>query len=125
MYTLTVAKDHTFFVGTAKVLVHNANCFKAGEELDRVFETVKGPVRVYSDIKIEGDTLVLDGLVVYPAASEGNLTGLLREVLAGRGELFADAKAQGFKFVRIIAHRAENSSSANPGHLIDRTIDLR
>ncbi len=26
VYTLTVAKDHTFFVGTAKVLVHNANC---------------------------------------------------------------------------------------------------
>jgi len=24
VYTLTVAKDHTFFVGTAKVLVHNA-----------------------------------------------------------------------------------------------------
>ncbi len=27
VYTLTVAKDHTFFVGTAKVLVHNADCF--------------------------------------------------------------------------------------------------
>jgi len=28
VYTLTVAKDHTFFVGTARVLVHNANCFQ-------------------------------------------------------------------------------------------------
>jgi len=27
VYTLTVAKDHTFFVGTAQVLVHNAQCF--------------------------------------------------------------------------------------------------
>jgi len=26
VYTLTVAKNHTFFVGTARVLVHNANC---------------------------------------------------------------------------------------------------
>ncbi len=27
VYTLTVAKDHTFFVGAARVLVHNADCF--------------------------------------------------------------------------------------------------
>jgi len=27
VYTLTVAKDHTFFVGSARVLVHNADCF--------------------------------------------------------------------------------------------------
>jgi hypothetical protein len=26
VYTLTVARDHTFFVGTARVLVHNATC---------------------------------------------------------------------------------------------------
>ncbi len=26
VYTLTVAHDHTFFVGTARILVHNANC---------------------------------------------------------------------------------------------------
>jgi hypothetical protein len=26
VYTLTVAKDHTFFVGAAKVLVHNSSC---------------------------------------------------------------------------------------------------
>jgi len=28
VYTLTVAKDHTFFVGSARVLVHNASCFQ-------------------------------------------------------------------------------------------------
>jgi len=33
VYTLTVAKDHTFFVGTAKVLVHNANCFGIASEI--------------------------------------------------------------------------------------------
>jgi len=27
VYTLTVAKDHTFFVGSARVLVHNATCY--------------------------------------------------------------------------------------------------
>jgi len=26
VYTLTVAKDHTFFVGSAQILVHNGNC---------------------------------------------------------------------------------------------------
>ena len=29
VYTLTVAKDHTFFVGDARVLVHNANCARS------------------------------------------------------------------------------------------------
>jgi hypothetical protein len=27
VYTLTVARDHTFFVGSARVLVHNATCY--------------------------------------------------------------------------------------------------
>ncbi len=39
VYTLTVARDHTFFVGAAQVLVHNANCVgslfaKRGIKLD-------------------------------------------------------------------------------------------
>ena len=33
VYTLTVAKDHTFFVGTAQVLVHNATCSYIRQEI--------------------------------------------------------------------------------------------
>ncbi len=35
VYTLTVAKDHTFFAGAAQVLVHNADCF--GREIVKTF----------------------------------------------------------------------------------------
>jgi len=37
VYTLTVAKDHTFFVGTAQVLVHNADC----EEVVKLAQELK------------------------------------------------------------------------------------
>jgi len=33
VYTLTVARDHTFFVGSARVLVHNATCSYIKQEI--------------------------------------------------------------------------------------------
>jgi len=41
VYTLTVAKDHTFFVGSAEVLVHNANCGLNEEEIQRALQALK------------------------------------------------------------------------------------
>ena len=41
VYTLTVAKDHTFFVGSAEVLVHNANCGLSEEEIQRALQALK------------------------------------------------------------------------------------
>ncbi len=45
VYTLTVAKDHTFFVGAARVLVHNGPC--ASVLLARAMRDVRGILRDY------------------------------------------------------------------------------
>jgi len=44
VYTLTVAKDHAFFVGSARVLVHNASC-KPSDILARAIQIATGRVR--------------------------------------------------------------------------------
>ena len=46
MYTLTVGTDHTFFVGAARVLVHNATCDST--LLARAMAKVRGIARPYA-----------------------------------------------------------------------------
>ena len=52
------------------------------------------------------------------------LTGLRNEVFAARTQIINEAKAMGFEQLRITGQRVAKSSSANPGHLIDITVDL-
>jgi len=42
VYTLTVAKDHTFFVGSARVLVHNATCGFSADTVASAFQGMRG-----------------------------------------------------------------------------------
>jgi len=42
VYTLTVAKDHTFFVGTSRVLVHNATCGFSADTVASAFQGMRG-----------------------------------------------------------------------------------
>lgn len=72
---------------------------------------------------MEGDTLILRDVVVYGRGSSP-LTGLTREALAARSQLVNEAKALGFRKLRITGERIQSSSSANPGHPIDIMIDL-
>jgi len=44
VYTLTIANDHTFFVGSARVLVHNANCFDTKQIADEVAKRIGSSV---------------------------------------------------------------------------------
>jgi hypothetical protein len=96
---------------------------KTGDLFERTFQTPKGPVGFLAETVVEGDTLVLKDVVVY---GEGTtpLTGLTREALAARTQLMAEAKALGFKKLRITGQRVQSSSSGNPGHTIDVTLDL-
>lgn len=96
---------------------------KTGDLFERTFQTPKGPVGLLAETVVEGDTLVLKDVVVY---GEGTtpLTGLTREALAARTQLIEEAKALGFKKLRITGQRIQSSSSGNPGHPIDITVDL-
>lgn len=53
------------------------------------------------------------------------LSGLLKDVLAGKVELIDMATEQGFEKLRITGIRVMNSSSAKPGKFIDKVINLR
>ena len=73
---------------------------KTGDLFEPTFQTPKGPVGSLAETVVEGDTLALKDVVVY---GEGTtpLTGLTREALAARTQLMAEAKALGFKKLRI------------------------
>lgn len=86
-------------------------------------ETSLGPVDVMYDLQVEGDTLHLKDLIVYPRTAEP-MSGVLRELLAARSQIAAYAREAGFVKLRITGHRTLSSSSANPGKSIDVTIHL-
>ena len=96
---------------------------RTGDLFERTFQTPKGPVGFLAETAVEGDTLILKDVVVY---GEGTtpLTDLTREAFAARTQLIEEAKALGFKKLRITGQRVQTSSSGNPGHVIDITIDL-
>lgn len=96
---------------------------KPGDLFERTFDTTKGPVGLLAEVEVNGTTLHLKDLVIY-GQGQTPLTGLTREVLAARSQLMKEAKSMGFEKLRITGERVQSSSSANPGHCIDVTIDL-
>jgi RHS repeat-associated protein len=99
------------------------NLFKNGVDFERTIVTSKGPVDVVAETVINGNTLHLKDIAIYGRDSKP-LTGLYKEVLKNKTGLINDAKEAGFKQLRISGERLPNSSSANPGKIVDLTIDL-
>lgn len=62
-------------------------------------------------------------VAIYSRSGEP-LTGLTRDILAARTRLISEAKAPGFKQLQITGQRVPGSTSANPGKLVDITVDL-
>ena len=96
---------------------------KTGDLFERTFPTPKGPVGFIAEVEVDGKTLWLKDIVVY---GEGTapLTGLRSEVFAARSQLMNEAKLMGFDKLRLSGKRVASSSSANPGHIVDVTVDL-
>ena len=94
-----------------------------GDFYERTFQTPKGPVDLLAEIVVEGDTLTLKDVAVF-GRSSSTLTGLTKEALAIRTLLIKEAKRLGFKTLRITGQRLESSTSGNPGHAVDITVDL-
>jgi hypothetical protein len=143
VYNMRVAEYHTYFVGSLfwdfAVWSHKMEVcggggasvapntgpvvLKTGDLFERSFQTSKGPVDLLAETVVEGDTLILKDVVVY-GRSPSNLTGLTKEALAARTQLIEEAKALGFQKLKITGQRIPSSSSGNPGHPIDITVDL-
>lgn len=97
--------------------------FRSGELFQRTLQTSRGPVDVLAEVLIRGRTLTLQNIAIFGRGSEP-LTGLTRELLAARTQLAALARGQGFHTLRITGQRIQSSTSANPGKIVDLTIDL-
>jgi RHS repeat-associated protein len=96
-----------------------------GQAFERVIQTSQGPVQVYADIIVQGSKVTLKDLLVYPQNSAANLNGIFKELIRARSDLIRELKSQGFTELRIVAERAAQSLSKNPGHQIDITIPLK
>jgi hypothetical protein len=95
--------------------------FKAGELFERTIHTSKGPVGMLAEVVITGKVLHLQDVVIY---GQGQLSGLLGELLQAKRQLINEAKIAGFDTLRMTGRRVPGRSSAHPGKAIDVTIDL-
>ncbi|QKW25051.1 type IV secretion protein Rhs [Streptomyces seoulensis] len=75
MYNLTVEQLHTYYVlaGQTPVLVHNSNCspFTDGDIWDGSFDVGGQTVETMATVRAAGDTVHLDGLMVFPKGTQG------------------------------------------------------
>ncbi|MDX2226295.1 MAG: hypothetical protein SFY92_04255 [Verrucomicrobiae bacterium] len=94
--------------------------FKSGEIIVREFSTSKGTVEMAAETVINGKSLHLKDIAVYPRGATSFEIGT-REVLALRNQLAEQARAMGFESLRITGKRL---TGANPGKTVDVTIDL-
>jgi RHS repeat-associated protein len=100
-----------------------SSIFKNGQILERTIQTSKGPVDVLAEVVVEGDTLVLKDIAIFGRA-QAPLKGVTREMLEAIYDLREQARAAGFKKLRITGQRVPSSTSVNPGHNVDINIDL-
>ena len=99
-----------------------------GRFADNVFydiiPTRGGDLEILAEVSISGRTLTLSDIAVYGA--NGDLVNQVHgSALVGiRNALAIEAANAGFDTLRITGVRVRSSSSVNPGHVIDRVIDL-
>ncbi|KPA13932.1 hypothetical protein MHK_005848 [Candidatus Magnetomorum sp. HK-1] len=108
----------------SKNFINNFEAIQSGDIVDFALETSKGIVDIAAELEIDGKTLHLKDLIIYPRGKT-ILTGLTREFLSLRTQLINTAKILGFSTLKITGKRVEKSTSANPGKEIDITICFR
>ncbi len=94
--------------------------FKSGEIITREFASSGGPVEMAAEAIINGRSLHLKDIAVFPKGAEKLDIGL-KEVMRLRGQLADEVARMGFDSLRITGRRL---TGANPGKAVDMTIDL-
>lgn len=94
--------------------------YKNGDRIQSFIKTPKGELEVIGQVRIEGKTLQLDRMSVFPKFSEKLHPGgaAMRSLMRGLAD---EARAQGFETLRFTGGRI---SGAGPGRLQDIIIDL-
>lgn len=92
----------------------------SGEIITREFATTKGTIEMAAEIAIKGKQLHLKDIAIYPKG-EKILNMGTKAMVALKDVLAKEAKELGFSELRITGTRL---SGANPGKVVDITIDL-
>lgn len=96
-----------------------------GLRTGKLFEwqtTVKGVrVELLAEVEIDGATLHLRDVAVFPVGVGRAVVGLRPLVTAARAELFPGIRAAGFTRLHVTGIRL---TGARPGRIVDVTIDL-
>ena len=89
-----------------------------------VIQTRVGDVEVLAEVSVNGRALTLSDVAIYGA--DGPLVNQVQAstFIGVRNALATEAAEAGFDTLRIQGIRGSGSSSANPGAVIDRVIDL-
>ncbi len=114
-----VGKLENVVNGTVKTL------FKNGEMFESKIITKDGiEIGGLADVGINGKTLTLKDVSVY--SNKGDIPNAVgaRDIFTWQNEIAQQAKDQGFDTLIIKGIRATNSTSANPGKVVEYTIDL-
>jgi RHS repeat-associated protein len=94
--------------------------FKSGDFVVRYYQYGDEIIEVGGEAVVEGGTLILRGVMVYPQGKPYVDIGV-RGVLAIKEQLVMEAQALGFSALRVTGWR---TSGANPGKEIDVFINL-
>ena len=131
---------HTYYVAEGELLVHNGEgvCpegkvkiesgleskFKAGGLYEDSIKIGEHRIDALAEVEIDGDRLILKDVAIY--SNEGDIPNQIgvNEFIKWLDVVKRQAQKQGFKELQIIAKRAEHSTSANPGHIINKIIKL-
>jgi RHS repeat-associated protein len=92
----------------------------SGDRFTRAFKTGKGVVEMAAEAVVQGETLHLRDIAVFPRGAQRLQLGT-QEVLAMRQQLAREARQLGFEQLRLTGTRV---SGAKPGKAVDVTIDL-
>ena len=104
--------------------ISSTKIFKTGDLYESFIEFNGHRVELLAEIETDGTRLILKDIVIY--SNEGDIpneVGLV-ELRTWLNVVKEEARAQGFTVLQIIGQRAEHSTSANPGSIINRTFNL-
>jgi RHS repeat-associated protein len=132
VYNFKVEGFHTYFVSDLGILVHNANCNSFGglEPEDifiREFPTSQEPLTFRGEIEIDGKTLHLKDIGIFPSESR-RINATQTELRSIFSELQQQAINEGFEKLRITGRRSSGATfdpnNINSGKRFDITFDL-
>ena len=142
VYNMEVEDYHTYHVGEDGVWVHNTNmtcgvtsgggtgesgekAFVDGELFEAHIEKDGVGIDALAEVHVDGKRLVLKDIVIY--TNSGDMPNEIgtKPFLKWLNSIKQQASNQGFEELQIIGQRVQNSTSANPGSIINRIMKLK